>query len=286
MKSHLDNSFSPVTSIYTPKYAVKHWNFMYRFFSGKILYVIEENNKFNDYESFSLAMFENENLIKRHKNFKDEYQMEIYTPHTQISSDEIGLKNNEFINNKLKSSMINIHNNMKLSHIDPVNKIVTFLNKATNESVTSDYDILHIMPRFQLPKFLSETDLVNKDGYIDVDPKTFQHTRYNNVWCFGGCSNLKIGQNLNTLKTIAPIIIHNIKNRISNQKNYIEREFNGKWTQQIYLGNKNLYEIPMIWNEYDNKTDFLGENRVNKFNYFYSKYIVKPSYLELLKRGL
>lgn len=71
------------------------------------------------------------------------------------------------------------------------------------EKVTFDYEMIHITPPMAAPDQIRNSKLADAAGFVDVDKKTLQHTKYENVFALGDCSNLP------TSKTAAAIASQN-----------------------------------------------------------------------------
>ena len=56
--------------------------------------------------------------------------------------------------------------------------------------VTTNFDLLHIVPPQTTPKAIRESPLAAASGMIDVDAATLQHKKYPNVFSLGDAANL------------------------------------------------------------------------------------------------
>ena len=84
------------------------------------------------------------------------------------------------------------------------------------------YDMLHTAPPSVAPKFVKESSLVNEAGWVDVDSKTMQHTRYPNIFSLGDVSSLPTAKTGAAIRKQAPIVVENIdllikQNKIGNK---------------------------------------------------------------------
>lgn len=73
----------------------------------------------------------------------------------------------------------------------PVNSVVSHTDKFQTysfQTVTLPYNFLHVTPPMSPPACLTRCEeLVNEEGYLDVDRHTLQHRRYCNVFGVGDC---------------------------------------------------------------------------------------------------
>jgi len=90
-----------------------------------------------------------------------------------------------------------------LVEVDAVGKKATFAKLAdgapTGETVTRDFEMMHVAPHMGPMRALAESPLAGAGGWIDVDKETLQHTKYANVFALGDCSSVP------TSKTAAAI---------------------------------------------------------------------------------
>ena len=86
-----------------------------------------------------------------------------------------------------------------LTEVDGENRVATFTNMASGDTVTQDFDFLHIVPPQSAPEFVAKSELAHENGYLDVNINTLQHNKYNNIFGLGDVANLP------TSKTAAAI---------------------------------------------------------------------------------
>ena len=53
--------------------------------------------------------------------------------------------------------------------VDGINRIAKFKNLATGKSFEKKFDIMHATPKMVAAKFLRDSSLVNKNGFVNVD---------------------------------------------------------------------------------------------------------------------
>ena len=67
---------------------------------------------------------------------------------------------------------IDIHFEHLIQSVDGKNRQVTFKNTKTDELVTTDFDLLHIVPPQTAHQFVRESDLSSVNNCVDADPNT------------------------------------------------------------------------------------------------------------------
>jgi len=58
------------------------------------------------------------------------------------------------------------------------------------QTTTIAYDLLHAVPPHAAAPWIRESGLHGDDGFVDVDPETLQHRRWDNIWALGDVASL------------------------------------------------------------------------------------------------
>jgi sulfide:quinone oxidoreductase len=78
------------------------------------------------------------------------------------------------------------------------------------ESVTRRFDFLHAVPKMGLHGFIKESGLANEAGFVDVDPETTRHVKFDNVWSAGDASSLPTSKTAAAITSQAPVLVRNL----------------------------------------------------------------------------
>ncbi|CAB3778710.1 bifunctional protein tyrosine phosphatase family protein/NAD(P)/FAD-dependent oxidoreductase [Pararobbsia alpina] len=100
-----------------------------------------------------------------------------------------------------------------LSAIDGPGKRAIFkrtLENGTVESVTREFDMIHVVPPQKAPDFIRVSPLVDKAGWVDVDPATLRHKTYSNVFALGDAANTTNAKTAAAARKQAPVVAHNV----------------------------------------------------------------------------
>lgn len=102
----------------------------------------------------------------------------------------------------INARQINYITNSNLVEIKSNSQIAVFEDPVTKRREKIKFDLAHIVPEMRTSSFVrNNTDLADASGnYVDVNPFTLQHKRFNNIWALGDCANLP------TTKTTAAIM--------------------------------------------------------------------------------
>ncbi|MBC8754110.1 NAD(P)/FAD-dependent oxidoreductase [Kordia sp. YSTF-M3] len=127
---------------------------------------------------------------------------------------------------------INIKFSYELKKIDSAKKIAWFTvspESTERNPITLDlmkeknlvgiaYDMLHLVPPNTSPDFIKNSSLVDEAGWVDVDPYTLQHKKYQNIFGLGDVSNVPTSKTGAAIRKQAPVVVNNIINLIELQK--------------------------------------------------------------------
>ncbi|WNC94873.1 TIGR01244 family sulfur transferase [Paraburkholderia sp. FT54] len=100
-----------------------------------------------------------------------------------------------------------------LSAIDGPGKRATFTRTLENgsvESVTREFDMIHVVPPQKAPDFIRVSPLVDKAGWVDVNPATLRHKTHSNVFALGDVANTTNAKTAAAARKQAPVVAHNV----------------------------------------------------------------------------
>ncbi len=99
---------------------------------------------------------------------------------------------------------------------------------AINEGSTSDsvsdisltFDFCHAVPPQSAPEFIKNSplrDANNAFGYVEINKNTMQHTRFENVFALGDCTNAPCSKTGAAIRKQAPVGVENVLSFLSNK---------------------------------------------------------------------
>lgn len=120
--------------------------------------------------------------------------------------------------------------------VDAANKIITFryVGDDENQCVANEsqeigerihgeayiempFDMLHIAPPQAPPKFVRESNLVNENGWLDVNIHSLQHKKYDNIFGLGDVAGLPTAKTGAAIRKQAPVVVENILFMLDNK---------------------------------------------------------------------
>lgn len=112
---------------------------------------------------------------------------------------------------------INVHFQHDLIEVRGEAREAVFLNLATRETVTVNFDMLHVSPPQSAPDVIKSSTLANSGGWVDIDQYTLQHKRYPNVFSLGDCSSLPTSKTGAAIRKQAPVLVANLMAAIAKE---------------------------------------------------------------------
>ncbi|MBS1018286.1 FAD/NAD(P)-binding oxidoreductase [Gluconobacter cerinus] len=105
---------------------------------------------------------------------------------------------------------VNLHKKENLIKVDGEKREATFQIVGTDETVVRSFDMLHVVPPQSAPDFVKKSPLANAGGWLDVDPTSLRHVKYDTIFGAGdvlGTSNAKTAA---AAREQAPVVVSNL----------------------------------------------------------------------------
>jgi sulfide:quinone oxidoreductase len=159
------------------------------------------------------------------------------------------------------------------------------------ETVTRDFDFLHIVPPMSAPKFVIESALSFDEAtgknadWVPTDKSTLVHKRFQNVFVAGDVAGIPTSKTSAAIRMQAPVVAANV---IATME--------GRRADALYDGYAACPFVTeygkVLMAEFDyNKTPkpslpLLDPGREHRAGWILKRHILKPMYFELMLRGL
>ena len=121
------------------------------------------------------------------------------------------------------------------------------------------FDMMHLAPPQCAPDFIRNSPLAAETGWVSVDSKTMQHTKFNNIFSLGDVSNLPTSKTGAAIRKQAPVVVANILNLIES-KSLSSREYNGYTSCPLITGYGK-----MVLAEFDYEKNFMPDPKLKQF---------------------
>jgi sulfide:quinone oxidoreductase len=106
---------------------------------------------------------------------------------------------------------------------DDENQCVTNESKEIGERISGEalidmpFDMLHLAPPQTAPKFIKESNLVNKEGWVDVNINSLQHNTYPNIFALGDVAALPTAKTGAAIRKQVPVVVENLMFMMNNK---------------------------------------------------------------------
>lgn len=116
------------------------------------------------------------------------------------------------------------HNLVK---VDTRNRVATFKDLANEgKEVERPFDLLHVVPPQKPHGFIASSPLADAAGWVSVDSKTTQHTKFPNVFSIGDASSLPNSKTAAAISSQAPVLVDNLLAAMKGNKD-LKAEYSG-----------------------------------------------------------
>ena len=113
----------------------------------------------------------------------------------------------------VKRYEIGLNFGYNLHAIDGPGKRATFRRALENggvESVTHEFDMIHVVPPQTAPDFIRVSPLADAAGWVDVDKATLRHKTHADIFALGDVTNAPNAKTAAAARKQAPVVAHNV----------------------------------------------------------------------------
>lgn len=106
----------------------------------------------------------------------------------------------------------NLNFSQNLVEIDGSAKTAWFESQTDSgmQRTAVDFDMIHVCPPQTAPNLIRRSPLADDQGWIDVDPATLRHTRYDNIFGLGDATNTPNAKTMAAARKQAPVVAENV----------------------------------------------------------------------------
>ncbi|UKS57816.1 NAD(P)/FAD-dependent oxidoreductase (plasmid) [Exiguobacterium acetylicum] len=180
------------------------------------------------------------------------------------------------LNEVVKRKQIQTHFKTELVSIDGPNHVATFENLETKERFTHHFDLIHVTPPMGPMDFLKDSPVTDASGWVDIDSKTLQHDRYENIFALGDCSNLPTSKTGAAIRKQAPVVVENLI-RFMEHQNHTKAEYDGYTSCPLVTGYNSL-----VMAEFDYEKEPAESFPIDQSEERLSMFLVKKHFLPVL----
>jgi sulfide:quinone oxidoreductase len=121
------------------------------------------------------------------------------------------------------------------------------------------FDMMHLAPPQCAPDFIRNSPLAAETGWVSVDSKTMQHTKYANIFSMGDVSNLPTSKTGAAIRKQVPVAVANILKMLET-KSLSNKAYNGYTSCPLVTGYGK-----MVLAEFDYEKNFMPDPKLKQF---------------------
>lgn len=146
----------------------------------------------------------------------------------------------------VKTYGIKLNFGRTLISIDGEAKKATFSQAQADGNktvVTQEFDMIHVVPPQKAPDFIRVSPLADPVGWVDVDPGSLKHKRFENVFALGDVTNTTNAKTAAAARKQAPVVAHNVLAALGRVKGHAQYDGYGSCPLTVERGKIVLAEF-------------------------------------------
>jgi sulfide:quinone oxidoreductase len=160
------------------------------------------------------------------------------------------------------------------------------LTHADGTTRRLDYDMLHLVPPFRGPEWITGSGLAGdgSHGLVDSDPRTFRHRRHSDVWALGDCATVDTDPSGGALRRQVSILVDNL---LAARRGGQPAEYDGYTVAPIATDRSHL-----IAGEFDRSKaitsslpSFIDPLKPRRAAWAFDRYVLPQTYWRLILNG-
>jgi sulfide:quinone oxidoreductase len=173
-----------------------------------------------------------------------------------------------------------------LVEVDGAHNLAYFQHGESEQRIKLHYDILHVCPPQRAPACVRNSELADVDGWLDVDPKSLQHCRFDNIWGVGDVINAPNAKTLSAVRKQVPVLIKNLTDALSGKSASAEYDGYASCPMAVEHGKTLLTEYAYSGNHAPTFPEWINHGtQATKLAWNYDKSILPWAYWSMILRG-
>lgn len=204
-------------------------------------------------------------------------------------------KRYDTITNKFQHNLVSIDVDKKVATFREIYEIKGEYDEDMEEyDITEDvrmvdipYDFIHVVPPMGPPQALVDSLLGwqkgSAKGYLEVDQKTLQHTRYKNVFGIGDVCGIPMGKTGGSARHHGPVVVGNLVSELEGKP--LTEKFDGYTVCPLKVGYGEIIMAEFNYNGLAPTIPFLDPAQPRYLWWAFDLYQLKPMYWYLMLKG-
>lgn len=180
-----------------------------------------------------------------HGRSADDAKIQYWTPNKEIFKFPYA---NEFALEECEKRGIEVHFGWEMikTYKDNIGqKIAIMKNVDTGETKENVFTHACINPNSEPHAELVESGITDESGFVDVNPYTLQHSRFENIFAFGDCIKGETTRTQHAAIAQCPIVKHNLRAFMNGQE--LNAIYDGYSYMPLLLSHSNMIGLSHTW---------------------------------------
>ncbi len=173
--------------------------------------------------------------------------------------------------------------------INGTSKQATFKQTATDGTVSEvvqNYDMIHVVPPQKAPDFVRVSPLADASGWVEIDPASMQHKRYDNIHALGDVGNTTNAKTAAAARKQAPVVAHNVLSALGKRSGTVTYDGYGSCPLTVERGKIVLAEFTYGGKLAPSFPQWLiNGTRPSRLAWFLKERVLPPLYWEAMLKG-
>ncbi|MDP4862673.1 MAG: bifunctional protein tyrosine phosphatase family protein/NAD(P)/FAD-dependent oxidoreductase [Burkholderiaceae bacterium] len=157
---------------------------------------------------------------------------------------------------------------------------------GTISEVVQDYDMIHVVPPQKAPDFVRASPLADASGWVEIDPASMQHKRYDNIHALGDVGNTTNAKTAAAARKQAPVVAHNVLSALGKRSGTVTYDGYGSCPLTVERGKIVLAEFTYGGKLAPSFPQWLiNGTRPSRLAWFLKERVLPPLYWEAMLKG-
>lgn len=172
----------------------------------------------------------------------------------------------------------------KLLSLDREKQKATF-DDLSGKEFTLPYDFIHIAPPMGADELFVKSGLTNAKGWIDTDPKTLKHRRFDNIFALGDAADTDGMKVATAVSDQVKVVTDNIRTLDDGKKRDARYDGYGRDTILCPLKKEAMYEAFGAKGTPQSVMPWMNPTQCHRFYWYEALHVDKPFLTEAVMKG-
>jgi sulfide:quinone oxidoreductase len=189
----------------------------------------------------------------------------------------------EPLRNVIDRKDIDVRYETNLVELNPEHREATYEDLTTGETVTLDYDMIHVTPPQSGPDFLASSGLTDEEGWVAVDEHTLRHREFDNVFSLGDASNLPTSKTGAAVRKQVPVLVDNLLS--ARKREELTERYNGYTACPLVTSQNTVVMAEFDYEGNPRETFPVDQGKERRSMFWVKRYLLPVFYWWIMLKG-